>query len=225
MDDHDALHGGGNVVPLRPKTIDDGEIRLGPARVEPLTVAQEAQAVELLTALFAEGKLERYFEGFEEGRLAADLFQDRVRGHRERLEALREREADLSARLATHAHTPPDGAALARLADQLEAIVAEENPEQAKELLRLLVKDIRVHDRRRIIPSYRIPAAVRATPRKVGGTGLEPVTPSLSRRPRELRHFTAASLFSALCRSFTLHPAARVCAALHLFLQAAGSTW
>ena len=53
MDDHDALHRGGNVVPLRPKTIDDGEIRLGPVRVEPLTAAQEAEAVELLTALFA----------------------------------------------------------------------------------------------------------------------------------------------------------------------------
>jgi hypothetical protein len=53
MPDPDALHGGGEVVPLRPKTIDDGEIRLGPVRVEPLTAAQEAEAVELLTALFA----------------------------------------------------------------------------------------------------------------------------------------------------------------------------
>jgi hypothetical protein len=53
MDDPDALRGGGKVVPLRPKTIDDGEIRLGPVRVVPLTAAQEAQAVELLTALFA----------------------------------------------------------------------------------------------------------------------------------------------------------------------------
>ena len=53
MDDHDALHGSGKVVPLRPETIDNGEIRLGPARVELLTAAQEAQAVELLTALFA----------------------------------------------------------------------------------------------------------------------------------------------------------------------------
>ena len=53
MDDHDALRGGGKVMPLRPKTIDDGEIRLGPMRVEPLTAAQEAEAVELLTALFA----------------------------------------------------------------------------------------------------------------------------------------------------------------------------
>jgi hypothetical protein len=53
MDDHDALYGGDKVVPLRPKTIDDGEIRLGPVRVEPLTATQEAEAVELLTALFA----------------------------------------------------------------------------------------------------------------------------------------------------------------------------
>jgi hypothetical protein len=49
--------------------------------------------------------------------------------------------------------------------------VADESPEQAKELLRLLVKDIQVHDRRRIIPTYRIPAAVRAIPRKVVLTG------------------------------------------------------
>jgi hypothetical protein len=50
---NDAQHRGGKVVPLRPKTIDDGEIRPGPLRVEPLTAAQEAEAVELLTALFA----------------------------------------------------------------------------------------------------------------------------------------------------------------------------
>ena len=53
MDDHDARCSGDEVVPLRPKTIDDGVIRLGPVRVEPLTAAQEAEAVELLTALFA----------------------------------------------------------------------------------------------------------------------------------------------------------------------------
>jgi hypothetical protein len=110
--------GGGELLPLRARTIDDGEIRLGPVRVEPL-------------------------------------------------ETLREREADLAARLATHAHTPPDTATLVGLADQLDEIVANESPERAKELLRLLVKEIRVHDRRRIIPTYRIPAAVRAIPRKV----------------------------------------------------------
>lgn len=53
MDDPDARDSGGKVLPLRPKTIDDGEIRLGPVRVEPLTATQEAEAVKLLTALLA----------------------------------------------------------------------------------------------------------------------------------------------------------------------------
>jgi hypothetical protein len=52
MQDDDAPRGG-KVTPPRVRTIDDGEIRLGPLRVEPLTAAQEAQAVELLAALFA----------------------------------------------------------------------------------------------------------------------------------------------------------------------------
>jgi len=53
MEDRDAPRSGGKVLQLRPRTIDNGEIRLGPARVEALTAADEAQAVELLTALFA----------------------------------------------------------------------------------------------------------------------------------------------------------------------------
>jgi hypothetical protein len=40
-------------VPLRPATIDDGEIRLGPVRVEPLAAGEEAEVVELLAVLFA----------------------------------------------------------------------------------------------------------------------------------------------------------------------------
>jgi hypothetical protein len=53
MPDHDVPCGGGEVLPLRPSTIDDGDVRLGPARLELLTASQEAEAVELLTALFA----------------------------------------------------------------------------------------------------------------------------------------------------------------------------
>lgn len=53
MRDEDALRGDTDPVPLRSTTIDDGEIRLGPVRVEPLTAAQEAQVIELLAALFA----------------------------------------------------------------------------------------------------------------------------------------------------------------------------
>jgi site-specific DNA recombinase len=123
-----------------------------------------------------ERKLERYFEAFETGELSAALCQERVRGHRERVEALRGREADLAQTLATQAHPSPDAAALAGLADELDEILATESPEQAKELLRLLVKEIRVHNRRRIVPIYRVPAAVRAMPSKVGRAGLEPAT-------------------------------------------------
>jgi hypothetical protein len=53
MQDLDALPSGGKALPLRPTTIDDGVIRLGPPRLEPLTAAQQAQAAELLAALFA----------------------------------------------------------------------------------------------------------------------------------------------------------------------------
>ena len=129
-----------------------------------------------------ETKLERYFEAFEEGTLSPADCQDRVRRHRARLETLREQEAALARTLGTRANTPPDTAALAGLADQLDEILTNESPEQAKELLRLLVKEIRIHDRRRIIPTYRIPTAVRATPSKVERTGIEPVTSGLQSR-------------------------------------------
>ena len=49
----EAVPRGGKVTPLRTRTIDDGEIRLGPVRVEPLTAEQETQAVELLAVLFS----------------------------------------------------------------------------------------------------------------------------------------------------------------------------
>lgn len=52
MPDPDTRRGGGELVPLR-RTIDDDEIKLELPRLESLTAAQEAEAVELLAALFA----------------------------------------------------------------------------------------------------------------------------------------------------------------------------
>jgi site-specific DNA recombinase len=123
-----------------------------------------------------ERKLDRYYDAFETGELSAADCHERVHGHHARLETLREQEADLSRRLATDADELPDAAALTELADHLDEVIASESPEQAKELLRLLVKEIRVHNRRRILPIYRVPTAVRAIPRKVELAGLEPAT-------------------------------------------------
>jgi site-specific DNA recombinase len=126
-----------------------------------------------------ERKLDRYLHAFEDGQLEPAVCQQRIQRHHARLEALRGKEADLAHELASHAHTSPDSAelaGLAGLADQLDQLIATGSPEQAKELLRLLIKEIRVHDRRRIVPTYRVPAAVRATPRKVELAGLEPAT-------------------------------------------------
>jgi hypothetical protein len=50
--DPDPSNSGGKLVPLRP-TIDEREITLELPRLEPLTAAQEAEAAELLAALFA----------------------------------------------------------------------------------------------------------------------------------------------------------------------------
>jgi site-specific DNA recombinase len=158
------------------------------ARASERAASERPQLEEQLRSVRAEiarleRKLERYFEAFEEDELSPADCQERVQRHRARLEALGDQEADLARRLATTADDAPDTAALADLAHQLDDILATERPEQAKELLRLLIKEIRVHNRRRIIPVYRVPAAVRAIPRKVGGTGLEPVRPALRAQP------------------------------------------
>jgi hypothetical protein len=61
----------------------------------------------------------------------------------------------------------------------------------------------------------------------MGGTGLEPVTPGLSSRPRRSKAFATVSWFSSLCRSFTVDtPAvfALVCALPSTLVVARGST-
>jgi hypothetical protein len=50
--DPDTSRSGGELLPLR-RTIDGAEVRLEPPRLEPLTAAQEAEAGELLAAMFA----------------------------------------------------------------------------------------------------------------------------------------------------------------------------
>ncbi len=128
-----------------------------------------------------ERALDRYYHAFECGDLDSGRFQARVSALETRLDALREQDADLAQQLAREADTAPDRADLQAVANQLEHTIAEADPKQAKALLRLLIKDLRVNGRSEILPTYRIVTPeVCALPSSVGGTGLEPVTPSLS---------------------------------------------
>jgi hypothetical protein len=76
--------------------------------------------------------------------------------------------------------TPAD---LATAASQLENVIADGEPEQAKALLRLLIAELRVNGRHDIQPTYRVitpdhaaTVGVCATSGKVGRPGIEPGT-------------------------------------------------
>jgi site-specific DNA recombinase len=129
----------------------------------------------------AERALDRYYAAFETGDLDAKRFQTRTAALETRLTDLHEQDLALAARVGPQAPTAPDAANLAAVADQLEHLVSTGDPKQTKALLRLLVKDLRINGRSEILPTYRVVTdAVCALPSSVGGTGLEPVTPSLS---------------------------------------------
>ena len=131
----------------------------------------------------AERALARYYTAFEAGDLDATRFETRVSTLEARLDALREQDADLAQQLAPQAATSPDAAELAAVADNLENTIASAEPRQAKALLRLLIKDLRVNARSEILPTYRVVTpAVCAPPSSVERTGIEPVTSGLQSR-------------------------------------------
>jgi site-specific DNA recombinase len=104
----------------------------------------------------AERALACYYTAFETGDLDAARFEKRVSTLEARLDALRAQDAQLGQQLAPKGHTSPDAADLAGVADNLEATIATADPRQAKALLRLLIKDLRVNGRSEILPTYRV---------------------------------------------------------------------
>jgi hypothetical protein len=128
----------------------------------------------------AERALARYYTAFENGELDATRFEKRVSSLATHLDALHEQDADLAEQRAPQAATSPDAAELAAVAENLETTIATADPRQAKALLRLLIKDLRVNARSQILPTYRIiTPAVCALPSSVGGAGIEPATSCL----------------------------------------------
>gem|GEM_PF-2785962 len=122
----------------------------------------------------AEQALERYYEAFEQGKLSAERCEDRLVRLQARLDDLRAQEAELSLQAPDEAAHAPTAADLAEIADAIEAVSTEGDPQKAKALLRLLIDELRVNGRAEILPTYRlVTPEVCAMSEKVGAAGIE----------------------------------------------------
>ena len=125
----------------------------------------------------AEQALERYYEAFEQGKLSPERCDERISRLQARLEDLRAQQAELSPSAPDEAGRGPTPADLAAVADQLEHVLAEGEPQKAKALLRLLIQELRVDGRAQIQPTYRLlTPEVCATSEKVEAAGIEPAS-------------------------------------------------
>jgi site-specific DNA recombinase len=128
----------------------------------------------------AEQALERYYEAFEQGTLSAERCDQRLSRLQARLHELRGQQAELAASTPDEGTHAPTHAELVAIADDLDHLLAQAEPQQAKALLRQLIAELKVESRAKIQPTYRvITDTVCATSEKVGGTGIEPVTSCL----------------------------------------------
>jgi len=121
--------------------------------------------------------LDRYFGAFEEGRLSAADCQERIERLRGRIEALEAEERALAQRGSEGLPATPTAGDVAEWARNLQLLIQSGTPQQRKALVRLLVKELRVMSRQDILPTYKIPALVRAPEGQVVLTGFEPVSP------------------------------------------------
>lgn len=90
---------------------------------------------------------------------------------RQNLDNLRAQQAEL-AHTGDEAAATPAAADLAAVADRLDKVLAQGEPEQNKALLRILIAELRVNSKTDIQPIYRIVARVCATSKKVETAGL-----------------------------------------------------
>jgi len=127
----------------------------------------------------SEQALERYYEAFEQGKLSPERCEQRLARLQTRLDDLHAQHAELSLSTPHAEAQSPTAAELAAVADQLETLLTRGEPQKAKALIRELVAELKVNGKTEILPSYYLATpVVCATSEKVGGTGLEPVTPA-----------------------------------------------
>jgi site-specific DNA recombinase len=128
----------------------------------------------------AERAMDRYHEAFEDGDLAPARFKERITALDTRLGALRDQDQVLAQDLAADAPAVPDTKALRAVADNLDQLIARDDPERAKALLATLIVELRVNSRSEILPTYQVGLPVVCAPdSSVELVGLEPTTSRL----------------------------------------------
>jgi len=123
----------------------------------------------------ARRSLDRYFAAFEEGSLSPADCQERIAKLKVRIDALIAEEAALSQRAAEGSQAA-SAVDVTEWATDLGTLLRSGTPQQRKALFRLLVKELRVMSREEILPTYKIPALVRAPEGQVDPRGFEPLT-------------------------------------------------
>jgi site-specific DNA recombinase len=125
----------------------------------------------------ARRSLDRYFGAFEQGIMSAADCQERIARLRDRVEALEAEERTIVEAGPDGLSAAPTANDVAEWAQDLQRLIEKATPQQKKALMRLLVKELRVMSRKEIVPTYKIPALVRAPEGQVVPRGFEPVSP------------------------------------------------
>jgi hypothetical protein len=143
--------------------------------------------------------IDRYFAALEEGSMSPTTCQKRIEGLESQLDALIAEGHTLE----THeqASAPPSPEIVAEWAKNLDVILRSGSAQQRKALIRKLIKELRVISRDEILPTYRIPALVRAPGHQVDLRGVEPLTSPVRECGRRIRPFTGMHLDDRLRRS------------------------
>jgi site-specific DNA recombinase len=140
--------------------------------------AQRLAAVRQELAAARRG-LDRYFAAFEEGSLSPADCGERIAHLKARIEALESEEASLAQDASEEAQEPVTAEEIAGWARDLRELLENGSAQQRKELLRKLVKELKVTGSRRVEPTYKVPALVRAPGHQVDLRGVEPLTSCL----------------------------------------------
>ena len=130
----------------------------------------------------AEDAIERYLSAFEAGSLSEAQCGKRLEGLATKMRDLRTRREELHSAMEHAKAAAPDAAEIAAMRHHIEHALTDGSVPARKALLQVLVHEIRVEGRDRVVPWLRVPGGaepkVRALARLAPPAGLEPAHPA-----------------------------------------------